>query len=365
LTGPATVVKAEPTDEILRLDDLKVHFPVKMPFVQRLLQRGETVVHAVDGVSFGIRPGEILGLVGESGCGKSTVGRACVRLVKPTAGRIFFDGQDITKLGGEKLRALRRRIQIIFQDPHASLNPAMTIGKAIGHPLRIHSSVFGPQKTGSEEFGEWIRQKVLNAMKEVGLTPEEQLYDKYPGDLSGGQKQRAVMARALILEPNLLVVDEGVSMLDMSVRAKVLELMLDLKRRHKLTYLFITHDLATAKFICDKIAIMYLGRIVEIGPAREIYADRSIRIPRLCSRLFLYRIRIGEQRRCYLGARCPMLFIHLRDAGFIRDALLFLRLVAGRRGTLSTFWMSTYQTRRGRGMTRLFWDLSRTGGQRV
>jgi len=273
LTGPATVVKAEPTDEILRLDDLKVHFPVKMPFVQRLLQRGETVVHAVDGVSFGIRPGEILGLVGESGCGKSTVGRACVRLVKPTAGRIFFDGQDITKLGGEKLRALRRRIQIIFQDPHASLNPAMTIGKAIGHPLRIHSSVFGPQKTGSEEFGEWIRQKVLNAMKEVGLTPEEQLYDKYPGDLSGGQKQRAVMARALILEPNLLVVDEGVSMLDMSVRAKVLELMLDLKRRHKLTYLFITHDLATAKFICDKIAIMYLGRIVEIGPAREIYAD--------------------------------------------------------------------------------------------
>jgi peptide/nickel transport system ATP-binding protein len=273
MTGPAAVAQSEPAGEILRLDNLKVHFPVKMPFVQRLLQREETVVHAVDGVSFGIRAGEILGLVGESGCGKSTVGRACVRLIKPTAGQIFFDGQDITRLGGEKLRALRRRIQIIFQDPHASLNPAMTIGKAIGHPLRIHSSVLGPQKTGSEEFGEWIRKRVLSAMKEVGLTPEEQLYDKYPGDLSGGQKQRAVMARALILEPNLLVVDEGVSMLDMSVRAKVLELMLDLKRRHGLTYLFITHDLATAKFICDKIAIMYLGRIVEIGPAREIYAD--------------------------------------------------------------------------------------------
>jgi len=273
MTDPAAVAKPEPADEILRLDNLKVHFPVKMPFVQRLLQRDETVVHAVDGVSFGIRAGEILGLVGESGCGKSTVGRACVRLIKPTGGRIFFDGQDITELGGEKLRALRRRIQIIFQDPHASLNPAMTIGKAIGHPLRIHSSEFGPQKRGSEEFGGWIRQKALSAMKEVGLTPEEQLYDKYPGDLSGGQKQRAVMARALILEPNLLVVDEGVSMLDMSVRAKVLELILDLKRRHGLTYLFITHDLAAAKFVCDRIAIMYLGRIVEIGPAKEIYAD--------------------------------------------------------------------------------------------
>ncbi len=273
MTGPAALSQPGPGDEILRLDNLKVHFPVKMPFVQRLLQRDETVVHAVDGVSFGIRAGEILGLVGESGCGKSTVGRACVRLVKPTAGRIFFDGKDITELGGGKLRALRRRIQIIFQDPHASLNPAMTIGKAIGHPLRIHSSEFGPQKTGGEEFGEWIRQKVFSTMREVGLTPEEQLYDKYPGDLSGGQKQRAVIARALILEPNLLVVDEGVSMLDMSVRAKVLELMLDLKRRHGLTYLFITHDLATAKFMCDQIAIMYLGRIVEIGPASEIYAD--------------------------------------------------------------------------------------------
>ena len=273
MTGLGNMAQPASNDEMLRLEDLKVHFPVKMPFVQRLLQREETVVHAVDGVSFGIRAGEILGLVGESGCGKSTVGRACVRLVKPTAGRIFFDGQDITELGGGKLRALRRRIQIIFQDPHASLNPAMTIGKAIGHPLRIHSSEFGPQKTGREEFVEWIRQKVFSTMREVGLTPEEQLYDKYPGDLSGGQKQRAVIARALILEPNLLVVDEGVSMLDMSVRAKVLELMLDLKRRHRLTYLFITHDLATAKFMCDQIAIMYLGRIVEIGPAREIYAD--------------------------------------------------------------------------------------------
>ena len=273
MSAPVVAVQGEPANELLRLDNLKVHFPVKLPFIQRLLQREEAVVHAVDGVSFGIRAGEILGLVGESGCGKSTVGRSCVRLIKPTSGRIFFAGQNITKLGGENLRALRRRIQIIFQDPHASLNPAMTIGRGIGHPLWIHRSAFGPQKSGSEAFGQWVRQRVLNTMREVGLTPEEQLYDKFPGDLSGGQKQRAVIARALILEPNLLVVDEGVSMLDMSIRAKVLELMLDLKRRHGLTYLFITHDLATAKFICDRIAIMYMGRIVEIGPAREIYAD--------------------------------------------------------------------------------------------
>ena len=265
MSAPVVAVQGEPANELLRLDNLKVHFPVKLPFIQRLLQREEAVVHAVDGVSFGIRAGEILGLVGESGCGKSTVGRSCVRLIKPTSGRIFF--------GGENLRALRRRIQIIFQDPHASLNPAMTIGRGIGHPLWIHRSAFSPQKSGSEAFGQWVRQRVLNTMREVGLTPEEQLYDKFPGDLSGGQKQRAVIARALILEPNLLVVDEGVSMLDMSIRAKVLELMLDLKRRHGLTYLFITHDLATAKFICDRIAIMYMGRIVEIGPAREIYAD--------------------------------------------------------------------------------------------
>jgi peptide/nickel transport system ATP-binding protein len=273
MTSLGDLAQPELGDEILRLDNVNVHFPVKMPFIQRLLQREGAVVHAVDGVSFSIRLGEILGLVGESGCGKTTVGRASVRLIKPTSGRIFFAGQEITKLRGEKLRALRRRIQIIFQDPHASLNPAMTIGKAIGHPLWIHNLVFGIQNMGSEAYKSWVQKRVLGMMKEVGLTPEEQLYDKFPGDLSGGQKQRAVIARALIMEPNLLVVDEGVSMLDMSIRAKVLELMLDLKRRHGLTYLFITHDLAAAKFVCDRIAIMYLGRIVEIGPAREIYAD--------------------------------------------------------------------------------------------
>jgi len=273
MTGLEERSPPELGDEILRLDNVNVHFPVKMPFVQRLLQREEVVVHAVDGVSFSVRAGEILGLVGESGCGKTTVGRASVRLVNPTSGRIFFAGQDISKLGGRNLRVLRRKMQIIFQDPHASLNPAMTIGRAIGHPLWIHGAAFGLQNRGSEAFGKWVQQRVLSTMREVGLTPEGQLFDKFPGDLSGGQKQRAVIARALILGPSLLVVDEGVSMLDMSIRAKVLELMIDLKRHHGLTYLFITHDLAAAKFVCDRIAIMYLGRIVEIGPARDIYSD--------------------------------------------------------------------------------------------
>src|SRR3989454_8860917 len=259
-------------DEILRLSDVTVHFPVKMPLAQRLFSR-KSVVHAVDRVSFSLRSGEIMGLVGESGCGKTTVGKTSVRLIEPTSGRIFFAGHDITHTGGEQLRRLRKKMQIVFQDPHASLNPAMTIGEAILHPLSIHRLELGSLELGRDTFEQWAVKKVLSTMTEVGLTPAKHLYYKYPGDLSGGQKQRAVIARALILEPDLLVVDEGVSMLDMSIRAKVLELMLDLKRQHGLTYLFITHDLATAKFICDRLAIMYLGRIVEIGPARDIYAD--------------------------------------------------------------------------------------------
>jgi oligopeptide/dipeptide ABC transporter ATP-binding protein len=237
---------------------------VSGPLIQKLFQRHKSFVHAVDGVSFTLKPGEIFGLVGESGCGKTTTGRAVLRLVDPSSGSIKFEGVNITKLKEERLRPLRTRMQIIFQDPHASLNPAMSIGSAIGHPLKIH---------GLAWMEEDVKNRVLAMMREVGLTPEEQLYDKYPSDLSGGQKQRAVIARAMILVPQLIVADEPVAMLDMSIRAKVLELMLQLKRKFNLTYLFITHDLATAKFLCDRIAIMYLGRIVEIGPAKDIYKD--------------------------------------------------------------------------------------------
>jgi len=248
----------------LEVENLRVYFPVKGPLIERLFQRNKNFVHAVDGVSFALKPGEIFGLVGESGCGKTTTGRAVLRLLDPTSGSIKFEGINITRLKEERLRLLRTRMQIIFQDPHASLNPAMSIGRAIGHPLKIHGLAWREED---------VKKEVLVAMREVGLTPEEQLYDMNPSDVSGGQKQRAVIARAMILKPQLIVADEPVAMLDMSIRAKVLGLMLDLKKKYNLTYLFITHDLATAKFLCDRIAIMYLGRIVEAGPANEIYTD--------------------------------------------------------------------------------------------
>ena len=206
----------------------------------------------------------MLGVVGESGSGKTTLGRTLLGLVEATRGSIRFEGEEIAGRTEAELRPLRRRMQIVFQDPHASLNPAMTIGAPVADPLRFHKLV-----SGREE----LRARAVAALERVGLAPAEEFLDKYPADLSGGQKQRAVLARAIILDPDVLVADEPVSMLDMSVRAKILELMLELKDELGLTYVYITHDLATAKFFCDRIAIMYLGQIVEIGPAEEIYAE--------------------------------------------------------------------------------------------
>lgn len=243
---------------------LRTHYSIRGNFASRLIGREAGSVRAVDDVSFDLRKGEVLGLVGESGSGKTTLGRTLLGLVRATGGSVVFEDRDITQLSERELRDHRRRMQIVFQDPHASLNPAMTIGQSVGHPLSIHGLV----KDRAE-----MRARVADALEHVGLAPAEQFLDKYPSDLSGGQKQRAVIARAIILNPVLLVADEPVSMLDMSVRAKILELMLALKRDFDLTYLYITHDLATAKFFCDRIAIMYLGRIVEIGPSEAIYAD--------------------------------------------------------------------------------------------
>ncbi len=248
---------------ILEVRGLTKHFPVKLPILQRILTREPPVVHAIDDVSFTLRAGEIFGLVGESGCGKTTVGRTVLRLLAPTSGTIRFDGIDITSMKEKDLRPIRKGMQIIFQDPHAALNPAMSIGQSIADPLLIHQAAAPAE----------AKDAALRIMTEVGLSPADQLYGKYPSDLSGGQKQRAVIARAMILRPKLIVADEPVAMLDMSIRAKILELMLDLKARYGLTYIFITHDLATAKFICDRIAIMYLGQVVEIGDAKGIYAD--------------------------------------------------------------------------------------------
>ncbi len=259
-------------ESLVDIEDLEVHFALRGGTFKRLLGMDTGTVKAVDGVNISLRRGEVLGLVGESGSGKTTLGRALLGLAPSTKGSITYherreDGsvrdRVVSELRGADLRKLRTDLQMVFQDPHAALNPSMSIETAVGHPLLIHGIA----------DGEELRRRVADALDRVGLSPAEQFMAKYPTDLSGGQKQRAVIARAIILDPEVLVADEPVSMLDMSVRAKILQLMLDLKRDLGLTYVYITHDLASAKFFCDRIAIMYLGRIVEIGPTEEIFAD--------------------------------------------------------------------------------------------
>jgi peptide/nickel transport system ATP-binding protein len=249
---------------LVSVRDLRTYYTIRGSFADRLVGREAGIVRAVDDVSLDIRRGEVLGLVGESGSGKTTLGRTLLGLVRATRGSIQFDGREIARLPEREWRALRQQVQVVFQDPHASLNPAMTIEQAVGHPLQIHGLV---------RDREQIRLRVIEVLERCGLAPGADFLGKYPSDLSGGQKQRAVIARAIILNPVLLVADEPVSMLDMSVRAKILELMLALKQDLELTYLYITHDLATARFFCDRIAIMYLGKIVEVGPADAIFAD--------------------------------------------------------------------------------------------
>jgi oligopeptide/dipeptide ABC transporter ATP-binding protein len=253
-----------PSGNLMEIRDLEVHFALHGTFRSRVTGRGGGSVKAVDGVSLDLRDGEVLGLVGESGSGKTTLGRALLGLVRPTAGSIKLRGLELSGLPERRLRPLRRQLQMVFQDPHASLNPAMNLETALAHPLQIHHLTKGSAET---------RARVREALELVSLTPTEQFAHRFPSDLSGGQKQRAAIARAIIVGPDLLVADEPVSMLDMSVRAKILELMLDLKLRLGLTYVYVTHDLATAKFFCDRVAIMYLGRIVEIGSVQQIFAD--------------------------------------------------------------------------------------------
>ncbi len=251
-------------DNLVEVRDVKKWFPVQQGVLDKLLAAGhQDYIHAVDGVSFEIRRGEVFGLAGESGSGKSTTGRLVVRMETPTAGSIHFDGADISALEGEELRRLRRRMQIIYQDPMASLNPRMALGEAIGYGLKVHAPELGDAER---------HQRAIDMLEKVGLSPAQFFYGKFPHQISGGQRQRAVIARALITHPDLILADEPIAMADVSVRALLLDLMNQLKREFNLTYLFITHDLATAKYICDRIGIMYLGKLVEVAELRELYS---------------------------------------------------------------------------------------------
>ncbi len=243
---------------LLSVEDLKVWFPITSGIV---LERHVGDVRAVDGVSFALRRGETLGLVGESGCGKSTTGRAIIRLYKPTEGRIVFEGTDLAGLGSGALRRQRRRMQMIFQDPYASLNPRMTAGGIVSEPLEIHA--IGT----SRERGETVR----GLLATVGLNPD--FADRYPHEFSGGQRQRIGVARALAVNPDLIVADEPISALDVSIQAQIINLLERLQGQFGLTYLFIAHDLSVVKHISDRIAVMYLGRIVELATSRDLNAE--------------------------------------------------------------------------------------------
>jgi oligopeptide transport system ATP-binding protein len=262
MTREADVASATATGQtdnvLVDIRDLKMYFPVTAGII---FQRKIADVKAVDGISFSIRRGETLGLVGESGCGKSTTGRCILQLYRPTGGQIFFGGRDLTKIKGGELRAYRRKMQMIFQDPYASLNPRMSVGSIIGEPLAIHSLARGRAR----------KERVAELMRIVGLNP---FYaNRYPHEFSGGQRQRIGVARALAVEPDFIVCDEPVSALDVSIQAQIINLLMELQHQFALTYLFIAHDLSVVRHISDRVAVMYLGKLMELSDRSELYEN--------------------------------------------------------------------------------------------
>jgi oligopeptide transport system ATP-binding protein len=256
-SSPMATPGAAPDETLLRVQDLKMHFPIR----RGVLQRQVGAVKAVDGISFDIMKGETLGLVGESGCGKSTTGRVILHLYTPTAGRVSFEGEDLTGLKGEALRRKRQRMQMIFQDPYASLNPRMTVAEIVAEPLEVHGTARGSERD----------ERVQYLLRVVGLNP--QYSRRFPHEFSGGQRQRIGIARALALNPSFIVCDEPISALDVSIQAQVVNLLEDLQQEMGLTYLFIAHDLSMVRHISDRVAVMYLGKLMEMADRDELYSN--------------------------------------------------------------------------------------------
>ena len=248
-------------DFVLKIDALKKYFPIRRNFFELISSKSEKYIRAVDDVSFTVREGETLGFVGESGCGKTTLGRTILRLIEPTSGGIYYRETDITTLKKNDLKSIRRKMQMIFQDPHGTLNPRRTVSEILRQTIRIHD--LAENKTEENKL-------ITKALEEVGITPVDEFWDRYPQLLSGGQRQRVGIARVLVLQPKLVIADEPISMLDVSVRIGILDILLKMKKKHGISFIFITHDLSTARYVCDRIAIMYLGKIVEIGPTEVI-----------------------------------------------------------------------------------------------
>ncbi len=296
----------ENQQKLLDAKSLKVHFPIRAGFFSNQLG----AVRAVDDVSFHIAPGETLGLVGESGCGKTTLGRCVLRLIEPTAGTLEFEGRDLLALDKKDMRSLRRRMQIIFQDPYSSLNPRMTVGNTIAEPLKIHSLFKGKD----------LWDRVAELMGQVGLRPEQ--IKRYPHEFSGGQRQRIGIARAIALNPSFIVGDEPVSALDVSVQAQVLNLLMDLKAKYGMAYLFISHDLSVIRHISDRVAVMYLGKIVEEAARDELFknpqhpytqallASLPVPDPRMRRKAIILSGDLPSPANppsgCYFHTRCPV-----------------------------------------------------------